>query len=172
MRGLHKTLLLLMALFLCGHVLAAEDDELENQAWQELEVQLPAPPLPENLQPFEVSALTTNKFFIDLASLSVGEDGVVRYTLLIVSPEGGRTVTYEGMRCETRERRIYASGRADGSWAKSRNNQWAHLQPASVNRHHAALYLDYFCPNGGLMAGLEMIRQALKRGGYTNTWAR
>lgn len=170
---LHKALLLGVVLLLSGHVFAAaEEDEPESLAWQELEVSFPPAPLPENLQSFEVSALAVNKFFIDLASLSVGEDGVVRYTLVIGSPEGGRTVTYEGMRCQTRERRIYASGRADGSWAKSRNNRWANLQPASINRHHAALYLDYFCPNGGVMLDLEAVRQALKRGGYTNTWAR
>ncbi len=170
--ALRKLLLLGMALLFSGHVLAAEDEEPENQAWQELEVQFPAPPSPENLQSFEVSALTSNRFFIDLASLSVGEDGVVRYTLVIDAPEGGRTVTYEGMRCQTRERRIYASGRRDGSWTKSRNNRWASLQATSVNRHHAALYLDYFCPNGGIMSDVEMIRLALKRGGQANTWSR
>lgn len=171
---LRKILLLGLSVCLAANVFAAAeaDEEDENKPWQELEAQFPAPPQAENLQSFHVSATTDNKFFIDMASLSVGDDGVVRYTLLVITPEGGRNVTFEGMRCQTRERRIYASGRADGSWVKSRNNQWMRLQPASVNRHHAALFLEYFCPTGGVLRDVEAVRRALKQGGYAETWGR
>lgn len=141
----------------------AAEEEQQSKVWQELEVPLPAAPLANNLLPFYVSAATSNRFFIDPASLSVGSDGIVRYSMLVQTPEGGRNLAFEGMRCETKEWRIYASGRLDGSWSKSRNNQWSRIQDVASNRHHAALYLDYFCPGGVIARNVEEILSALKR---------
>lgn len=149
------------------------DEDYESKKWQELELTLPTAPQEANLQPLEVSAATSNRFFIDTASLSVGSDGVVRYTLLIVTPQGVRNVSYEGMRCETRERRIYATGRSDGSWAKSRNNDWRRIQEEYTNRYHAELYLNYFCPIGSIVNSREEALEALRRGGHSslrNLW--
>jgi hypothetical protein len=148
----------------CSPVFAGFEEDYETKQWQELEVQLPAPLRQESLQPFYVSAATENRFFIDLASLTVGADGVVRYALLVLTAEGGRNVTYEGMRCEARERRIYASGRRDGSWSKSRQNEWAKIQDVYGNRHHAALFLEYFCPGGVIVRDVAEARNALRRG--------
>lgn len=156
---------------LLGFVLSAPahadfDDDYENKQWRELEVQLPPAPDEKTLIPLYVSAATDNRFFIDGASLSVGSDGVIRYVLLILSPQGGRNVTFEGMRCSSRERRIYASGRSDGSWSKSRNNEWVRIQEVYANRHHANLYLEYFCPIGNMVHSAEEAREALRRGGH------
>jgi len=151
---------------LSSPLLADFDEDYDSKRWQEVEVQLPAPPRQDRLLPFYVSAVAENRFYVDGSSLSVGSDGVVRYVLVILTPQGGRNVSYEGMRCETRERRIYASGRADGSWSKSRNNDWVRIADQSVNRHHAALYLEYFCPIGIAVRTPEEARDALQRGGH------
>lgn len=148
----------------------ADSDEVDEadevKAWQEVEISLPAPPRDDGLLAFEVSAATGNRFFIDPASLSVGGDGVVRYTLVVLAPAGGRGITYEGIRCETRERRIYASGRSDGTWSKSRAGQWSRIQEAYANRQHAALYLEYFCPGGVVVNDADEARAALRQGGH------
>lgn len=140
------------------------DDEYEKKPWQELAVRLPAAPEPVAQIPFYVSAATDNLFTIDRKSLSVDTDGVVRYVLTITTAGGARNVTYEGMRCETREQRIYASGRMDGSWSKSRNNEWARIKDVIANRHHAALFLEYFCPGGVIVANTAEALDALQRG--------
>lgn len=145
---------------------AGFDDDYESKQWKEIEVQLPPAPDEKALIPLYVSAATDNRFFIDGASLSVGTDGVVRYVLLVLSPQGARNVTFEGMRCASRERRIYASGRSDGSWSKSRNNEWVRIQEVYANRHHANLYLEYFCPIGIPVRSAEEAREALRRGGH------
>lgn len=142
------------------------EEDYESKQWQEVEVALPVAPKEANLQPFYVSAATSNRFFIDISTLSVGSDGVVRYVLLVLSPEGGRNVTFEGMRCESRERRIYASGRQDGSWSKARKNEWVRIQDAYANRHHAALFLDYFCPFGNIVRDAAEAKKALMLGGH------
>lgn len=142
------------------------EEDYESKKWQEMEVQLPAAPRQENLLPFYVSAATSNRFFVDGSTLTVGADGVVRYVLVVLSAEGGRNVTYEGMRCEARERRIYASGRLDGTWSKARKNEWVRVQDAYANRYHAALFLDYFCPGGVIVRSSEEARTALINGGH------
>lgn len=158
-----------LALMLPGYGFAALDEDEEAKPWQETEVVLPAPPTEASLQPFYVSAASENRFFIDVSTLSVGGDGVVRYTIVIVSPEGGRNVSFEGMRCETKERRIYASGRADGSWSESRVKEWRRIQDAYGNRHHAALFLEYFCPGGVIVRDTAEAREALRLGGHPET---
>ena len=145
----------------------SEDDD-ELRPWQEVAVQLPAPPLQENLLPFYVGAATYNEFYVDGASLSVGTDGVVRFVLVVQTPGGAKNVTYEGLRCETKERRLYASGRPDGTWAKSRNDEWRRIQNLATNRHHAALVFDYFCPSGAIVRDGAEARDALLRGGHPN----
>ncbi|MBI3152535.1 MAG: CNP1-like family protein [Chloroflexi bacterium] len=159
--------LVLGLMFGLGGLVHADSGEAdEAKVWQEAEISLPAPPRNEGLLAFEVSAATGNRFSIDPASLSVGLDGVVRYTLVVLAPAGGRSITYEGIRCETRERRIYASGRSDGTWSKSRANQWSRIQEAYANRQHAALYLDYFCPGGLIVNDADEARAALRQGGH------
>lgn len=168
-RGLRGAMVSLMLLW-HGVSQADFEEDYERRNWKEAEVQLPAPPRAENLIPFYVSAATTNQFFIDGPSLGIGTDGVVRYTLMVLSPEGARSVTFEGMRCETKERRIYASGHADGVWVKSRRSDWVKIQDAAANRQHAALFLDYFCPGGVIVNDAERARSALKAGHADSTY--
>jgi len=157
-----RNLLLTLALA-SGGALADDNDDYVPQIWREQEVVMPAAPAEGSLQSFYVSAVAENRFLIDIASLSLGSDGVVRYVLVVLTPGGGRNVTFEGMRCETRERRLYASGRQDGSWSKARRVEWVPVRDANVNRHHAALFLDYFCPGGIMASSVAEVRGALRR---------
>jgi len=122
-----------------------EDFDDKDKPWQEIAVQLPAAPKPENLAPFYVSATATQTFAIDTESLTVGSDGVIRYTLVAVSDAGAKNISYEGIRCATYERKLYAFGQADGSWSRSRRDQWERINNNASNRQHGALARDYFC---------------------------
>lgn len=129
-----------------------EDFDDKEKPWQEVAVQLPAPPKPEDLLPFYVSPTAINEFAIDAKSVSVGTDGVVRYTLVATSSGGARNVSYEGIRCQSFERKLYAFGQQDGGWSRSRRDQWERINPNGSNRQHAALFMDYFC-SGTTVAG-------------------
>lgn len=122
-----------------------EDFDDKDKPWQEIAVQLPPAPQPENLAPFYVSATATQSFAIDTKSLTVGEDGVIRYTLVATSDSGAKNVSYEGIRCATYERKLYAFGRTDGTWSRSRKDQWEKIVSNAINRQHAALARDFFC---------------------------
>lgn len=145
---------------------AVLDEEYDKKPWQEIEAQLPPAPREETLLPFYVSATASNVFRIDGSSLSVAPDGVVRYVLVVQSASGVRNVSFEGIRCETREWRLYAFGRPDGSWSKSRSNQWRPIENRAVNQYHATLHREYFCPDGIAIQNAREGVMALRAGGH------
>jgi hypothetical protein len=124
-----------------------EEEEGKGKPWVELEVKLPLFPKPENLLQFDPSAASSNHFYIDPGSISIGSDGAVRYTLVVRSSSGAENVSYEGIRCETREQKYYAFGGRDGTWSKARLSEWRRIEYKEINRQHAVLYADYFCPD-------------------------
>jgi hypothetical protein len=108
------------------------------------------PPLPQDstLLPFEVSGNTPLQFAIDRNSLTVGTDGVVRYTVVVTSPSGARNVNYEGIRCDTYEWRLYAGLNADhDGWDRTVANDFTRIENGALNAYQAALYQDYLCAN-------------------------
>ena len=158
------------ALLLPAFALAAGfdyDKDVDEKPWAEVEAQLPASPDKQDLIPFTVGSVKDVKYFIDAKSLSVGSDGVIRYTLVIVSSAGAQNVSFEGMRCNTAERRVYAFGRPDGTWSKARSNQWGRIQGSS-NNHNVELYANFFCSVGATeITSAESARRALRSGGQS-----
>ena len=141
--------------------------ELERRNWQEGEYKLPPPPKGDDLVEFYVSATTGFRFFIDRQSLSVGKDGVVRYTLIARSPSGAENVTYEGIRCSEGNFRIYAYGRPGGGWSE-RDSEWRPIEVRTAQRWHNALYREYFCPMKTPIFDPAEGIHALRRGGHPN----
>lgn len=139
----------------------------EDAPWQEQqEVVLPAFPKPEDLREFYVGAATTNNYLIDASTLAVGGDGVVRYVLVVKTSGGATNVSFEGIHCKDRSWKHYAAGRSDGTWARPRANrsEWRPIENKPVNRHHAALSRDYFCPGGIAIYTADEGRNALRLG--------
>ena len=113
--------------------------------WKEGAVEMPAAPQAASLRAFDIGSTSPNAFFVDEQSVTVGEDRVVRYTLVVRTPGGAENVTFEGIRCATGERRIYASGRKDGTWTPMKSSEWQPISVNNYNRPRAALAYDYFC---------------------------
>lgn len=141
------------------------ETEDEKPDWQEVPVVYPAAPIDKNQLEIYLGATVLNRFWVDSASINVGTDGMVRYTLTVLSSGGVRGSSYEGIRCETRELRRYAVLKDDGTWAKSRNESWMRITESPVHRQHAVLYLQHFCPNGAIVNDAAQAIRNLKRGG-------
>ena len=137
--------------------------QYEQRDSSEAEVALPAPPKGGLLE-FFVSSASSFKFFVDPQSLSVGTDGVVRFTLVARSRSGAENVSYEGMRCENGNYRVYAYANG-GRWSATQSD-WRRIEPRSIQRWHNELYERYFCPNGAIIADAEEGLRALRRGGH------
>lgn len=140
---------------------AVFDDE---KTWKEVETVLPKPPTQEGLVQIDVRSLSTNTFFVDQDSVEFGRDGVIRYTMVVISPSGARNVTYEGMRCGAAEKRLYAFGRADGTWSPAKSANWQRIEGGKLNQQHAALYREYFCTSGGSVSSTDEARRVLRNG--------
>lgn len=150
MPGMKILPVLLLCLPLAAHAEWGEFDREfdQDKAWVEVAAQLPPYPKPENLIAFNVSSATRNRHFVDAASISVGEDKVIRYTVVIEAAGGASNVSFEGLRCESGERRLYAYGHPDGSWSKARNAGWENIKFRSLLSYQKALFEDHFCPDG------------------------
>lgn len=157
--------LLIPFLFLTGLAGATETPGRDaDEAGGAQAAALPAFPRNENLLVFNVSSATPNTFMIDAASLTVGSDRVVRYTVVIESPRGARTVNYEGMRCDPAEYTIYAFGQSAGAWTENRRAAWTAFSQRSLLSYHKALFEDHFCPNGLPIRDAGEGLRSLKRG--------
>jgi hypothetical protein len=139
-----------------------------GKPWQEIEAQLPTYPRPARLVPFEVSPASGNRHYLDEDSLSVGEDGVVRYTVVVRTPGGAENVSFEGMRCDNGERKLYAFGRPDGqgggTWSRNRYARWESIQARQATSYHRVLFYHYLCTVEG-KGDLAAIRRYLRQGG-------
>lgn len=164
----HRSLAVaLVAGLLAGPVFAqwrdwdADFDE-DKKPWKEIEGRIPAYPKPENLLPFEGGGASPHRFFVDAQSLSIGEDEVVRYTLVIKTAGGATNVSFEGIRCEQRQQKYYATGRVDGTWVRARNPQWRRIEPREVNRHHNVLFQDYLCAGERRRSTVKDVKEAVQ----------
>jgi hypothetical protein len=149
-----------------------QESEDDKKVWQEEKYKLPAAPDMDKLIPFEVNVSNANRFLVDPASVSVGSDGVVRFTVVIESNGGARTVNYEGLRCKTRERRLYAFGQKDGTWVESQGSSWILMQKQQHKMHNAypaVLAYDYFCLDLEPPPSAEVAVERLRSGPATTS---
>jgi hypothetical protein len=156
--------LAVLAAMLAVTAACAATDDFEDRPWAEAETTLPAFPQDADLIAFEVSAATKNRFYIDGKTLSPGSDGIVRYALVIRTGGGATNVSFEGIRCDVREYKLYATGRYDRTWGPLLAGSWRRIEHKDRNNHHAVLSRDFFCPNGVPIRTADEGHDALRRG--------
>ena len=137
-------LLLLAALLVSNDALAAfattwEADYDDEGKWKEVQAQIPPYPKGSDLIAFEPGGSAAHKYYVDPASVSVGEDGVVRYTSVVKAAEGGVNVTFEGMRCDTRE------GKPEIDIGKHMNDLWRQKWIKKCHRYRCVIVTFFFC---------------------------
>lgn len=138
----------------------------EERLKQSGERMIPPPPLDRRRLveiKLQISASTDFRYFIDWASVSAGEDRIVRYVLLARSPSGSENVTFEGIRCP-KEYRVYAVGRADGSWGGV-PGEWRPV-PQQPNAVQPSLVGQYFCPGRAAIRTSDEGQRAVRAGGH------
>ena len=130
--------------------------------WNEVEVKIPNAPPSKQLKPFFVSVNTSLTFALDAESIELGKDDVMRYIIVITSPSGAKQVSYEGIRCEKHEWRLYGNLQSDGQWRRHPGSKWQLIMPNSYNRYHSALVKDAFCENSIPRRNIKEIISLLK----------
>jgi hypothetical protein len=122
------------------------------------------PPLDRSrLVELQLEARSEFRYFVDAASLSVGDDRIVRYAIIARSPSGVENVSFEGLRCPG-DYRIYAVGAAGGGWS-GRASSWRPV-PRDERVAQNVLARRYFCPGRAAIRSAEEGVKALRAGGH------
>lgn len=137
-----------------------------KKATPEASVSLPAYPQDADLVEFAVGPTGSHRYFIDAKTLEVGADGVVRYALVVKTTGGASNASYEGIRCSTREKRIYALGHPQRKWIPARRSVWEPIELGRRNEHQATLYKEFFCPDRSVPVSREAALEALRSDFY------
>jgi len=118
-----------------------------DEAWREGAAKLPPLPSTQSLLGVDVMDASRNQYFVDPDSLLVGGDGVSRLTLIVQHKSGNRTVTYEGIRCETGEYRIYGIA-GEAGWAAPKRSPWRSIPLGGYKSLRSVLLTDFLCDVG------------------------
>lgn len=161
-----KIFIILYVLFIVACVSKEKfvDSFDHGKDWVNLQTQLPAYPETENLLAFNIGPTSSHSHYIDAKSISIGKEGIIRYTLVVKSAQGAENATFEGIRCETRERKRYALGRNNRTWVQPRISEWQRLENIVQDQPQRELAKYYFCPRGLIVSTPEEAIQALKAG--------
>ncbi len=164
------TCLLLCQLFQQAAVAIGPDDDdpelggyVESKKWQEGAAVIPDYPDEDNLVKVEMER-TNLPFtaYIDTSSLSVSQNDLVRYTILIKSNSGAVNVFYEGIRCSAIQYRTYAYGTSDGKMIKASNSEWQPIVGNSSMAHRYNLFHYYVCDKEHLPYKLNVIKNRIR----------
>ena len=137
---------------------------LESEKPAEDAVPTPPPfPSSENLARIDTGAAGSFEVFVDTASVQLVGKDEFRYTV-VARTAAASNVSYEGLRCLSRERRFYALGRPDGSWAPVRKSEWTPYSRTQFSQIPVILATEYFCPDHVPVASLGEAVQALRYG--------
>lgn len=144
----------------------SEPNRVQDEGqWKEAEITLPPYPRDRDLIRFEPTGQTTNRFYVDGSSLTVDADKVIRFAVVIRSPEGANTVTYSGVNCRPGEWKDYAHGRSD-RWELDQNAQWRPIEDKRINNYQHTLAAQYFCTfglfTGGPLGDAKLLVRNLK----------
>ena len=120
---------------------------VEDPDWKEVDV--PAAPAfsKDRLIPVAMPPYVTLRFGVDPATLTITNDGVIRYVMVAQSGDskGAFSAMYEGIRCVSGEFKTYARFSASGQWAPVNNPQWRPLNDNNTSKHALALARQGAC---------------------------
>jgi hypothetical protein len=136
----------------------------EAEPWREAEVTPPAAFSIDQLQTFEVMQGSSLSYGIDPKTLSVGEDGVVRYVLVARSTSGALNVLYQGIRCQTGEAKTYGRWDNQSSWNTGRSDDWQQLSFKGPTRPAMMLARAGICEGRTITGNPQKILNTLKKG--------
>ena len=137
---------------------------VEDPDWKEVDVPTPPSFSKDRLVFVNMPPYVTVRFGVDPATLTITDDGVIRYVMVAQSPGGGTSsAMYEGIRCAAGEFKTYARFNASGQWAAVRNPQWRALTDNNTSKHALALARQGACDGRSARArSVQTIVNALK----------
>lgn len=142
---MHGKLLLAIAccLFASNHTLAQVTDL--DADWKELDIRPPITFKTTALVAIEMPRYVSVKVGVDPDSITISEDGIVRYVVVAISPGGNVNAAFEGIWCRAGEVKTYARADNDRQWNAAPNPQWRKLTDSQPSMHALALARQGVC---------------------------
>lgn len=131
--------------------------------WTEQAATFPAPPREADLVEYHLNGKTEHRFYVDTRSVAVGDDGVIRFTLVIRTGGGGVSTRYAGMRCKTWEWKTYGSLAEGGAWQTYVEPEWHKIIPKRINDFENTLLRDFFCDGDAARGDARRLVSGLRR---------
>ena len=138
---------------------------VEDPDWKEVDVPTPPSFNKDKLIPVTMPPYVTLRFGVDPATLTITDDGVIRYVMVAQSlgGSGSFSAMYEGIRCAAGEFKTYARFNASGQWAPVSNPLWRPLNDNNTSKHALALARQGACDGRSARArSVQSIVSALK----------
>lgn len=133
--------------------------------WQEAA----APPPPalnlNGLTPFDGPVNSTLRFAVDINTLQIGKDGVVRYVVVATSPSGTVNAMYEGIRCSSAQVKTYARHNPSSGWVMAQSPEWRSLYGNTPSNHSLRLASQGVCSGAAPASSARDIVRALNSPG-------
>jgi hypothetical protein len=137
----------------------------EPAPWQEAPSNPPASWSAERAVEFRLDAQTSLRYAIDPQTLTVGEDGVVRYVFIARSSSGAINALYEGIRCQTAEVKVYARWDPDArEWRSNPTEPWRALEFRGVTRRAMQMARGGLCDGTMANRSTAAMLDALRNG--------
>ena len=139
----------------------AEPEEAEAP-WQEQLESLPSFPHAQDLIPVRADEADPGyNYYIDVNSVSLATDEVLRYTIIIQSPHGASNIVYEGIRCATKEIKVLAYGTRDGRFARMTDPKWIYVFTQGPLGYRTTLVERYVCDENGWAMDSDAVLERL-----------
>lgn len=134
-------------------------DASQDKPWQENAPSIPVFPQDRYLLPVSLSQAYSFKVFVDEKSVTLLEDRVLRFSLVVESKSGARSIFYDGFRCETDEYKTYAVGSAVSTLQAVKKPSWQRIPNIGSQGFRQELVKLYVCkPESQARAPTEFIQ--------------
>jgi hypothetical protein len=146
---------------LCS-ALASAQLAATNPDWKEADA--PAAPAfdVKRLVPFEVSSSSPLQWGFDPQTMTIAQDGIVRYVVVAQSPSGVMNAMFEAIRCTTGEWKTYARFNQSSGWSTAPDPQWQSLR-GGPSPHAARLASQGACTGNVAAQSVQEIVQSVRQ---------
>jgi hypothetical protein len=133
--------------------------------WKESEAPPPPAFLVSRVLPLEMPRHITVKVGVDPQTIRVTEDGIVRYVVVASTSSGSHNASYEGIRCQTGEVKVYARYSSAGTWRPIPNPDWKPLDNNQPSPHALAFARQAACDGRAAAepASTQIVRRLASR---------
>lgn len=114
-----------------------------DETWTEAEIPPPPAYNVNKLIKVEGPVASSLTFGVDPATISIGPDYVVRYVIVLQGP-AAVTAVYEGIRCNTGAKRVYARRNGTSEWEAVKED-WMPLNSSSATKYAWNMARDGVC---------------------------